>query len=72
MRVYGITVSDEAQKAALDALPYIFKACDLVMALEAQGVRKNAAYRGADRMLQKLRKAGVIVWVAERKEWRHV
>ena len=69
MKVYGHEISDDLAEKAFDAMPANFEACTLVNFLEMHAIPYTSAYRGADRILQKRRKAGEIVWRAGARCW---
>lgn len=75
MIVYGIHVTDGQQENALALLGNVmddngaFKFRQLVNCLSLSGVNENAAYRAADRMLQKKRAAGSIKFT--NGKWKH-
>lgn len=66
------TVSTEQQirAAAIFVEPLPARTGWLQTLLEHHGVREQASFRAADRLLQKLRKAGVIRWNG--KVWERV
>lgn len=65
MKVYGIDVTEDQIQAAERVIfsGKKFTALTVTFALERSGVKDGApAYRAADRLLQKHRKAGVIAF----------
>lgn len=70
MRVYGVEISEETQRQAIESLRRYseFEAWDMQSALIVHGAPFTAHLRGADRLLQKARRAGLIRF--ERGAWR--
>lgn len=76
INVFGFAISAEVQEAALreflDAMVGGAKPYDVLQeALERRGVPNNRseAFRGADRLLQKARKANVIAYSKDEGGW---
>lgn len=71
MIVEGVQVSEEtiATAVARARSHATFTYSTLQGELVAAGCDKAAAYRAADRVLQKLKKAGQLAWKGSRWEW---
>jgi hypothetical protein len=67
MKVGGVTITDDQRAAAIGAMVGTFGFGSILSALGCAGVPYDAAYRGADRLLQQERKAGRIRF--ERGKW---
>jgi len=72
MKIKGYQFTDEHIAAGLAAMRGDFKARNVVSALWHAGVNDwDAAYRGADSLLQKERKAGRI-YAVNNRNWKRV
>lgn len=69
MNVKGIEVSEETMAHAFQNLAKSFRASELEYSALGLGVHKDAAYRAADRYLQKLRRAGGISFSTRTGLW---
>ena len=78
MNVHGFEITEEQQSACIDAMVGTFRAANITAAAIKAGVpeiiktrwggREYHAMRVADRLIQKMRKVGMIQ--REGKEWR--
>lgn len=72
MTVDGFRIDPDIQRAAVDAFLQQIrtqggqKASDMQALLEKNGVAADPAYRAADRLLQKMRQARLVVWSSSR------
>lgn len=69
--VDGIVITDTQIADTTEALKQMsyFTYSEVQCQLHAAGVSKAATYRGADRLLQKLRKAGSIAYASGKWGW---
>lgn len=69
--VDGVVITDAQIADATEALKQMsyFTYSEVQCQLHAAGVNRNAAYRGADRLLQKLRKSGLIAYASGKWGW---
>lgn len=69
MRVKGIEVSEETMARAFQNMGKSFRGSELEHSALRLGIDKDAAYRAADRYLQKLRRAGGISFSTRTGMW---
>jgi hypothetical protein len=71
MKVNGIHLDDEIAQAAMQEMMQegSFTYIGLQAALVRNGAPHKTRFRGADRLLQKYRKRGDIMWDAKSQEW---
>lgn len=74
--VEGVVIEEHQVAAAISVMRrYRFTVGDVVDALRKSGVPSVQAYRGADRLIQRERKAGMIVFnksgVAGKRTWTY-